>query len=208
MRWEDIPKKAIFALSMNQITFTPRKTSALRSYFIAGKLLHLIALIEIVAILLIMPYLLEWDTGDNLVLTGLKLYAMGFLLSLPVFSQLDARSRYQNYKQIKDQIFLYGYDERIFRPVLKSRCQRDAAWLSAEELGFGAKCHSFFRSHGYRWYHILPDFVFKKPQFLLTGYFWRTTFFSPTYVPKVNYETLLIMDRNIKTENDVLVSAS
>jgi hypothetical protein len=198
-------KKAIFVAFMNQSMPIPRKSSAARSYFIAGKLLHLITLIEIVGILLILPYLFAWDTDGQWLLTGLKYYAMVFLLSLPFFSQLDARSRYQNYKQIKDQIFLYGYDERIFRPVLKSRCQRDAAWLSAKELGFGHTCSSFFYHHGYRWYHILPDFVFKKPHFLLTVYFWRTTFFSPTYIPKVNYQDLHILEKNIKPASDAVI---
>ncbi len=193
---------------MDPIICKPRKSSKVRSYFVAGKLLHLIALIEIIAIVLIVPFLLDWDTDGTLLLTGIKFYAIGFLFSLPIFSQLDARSRYQNYKQIKDQIFLYGYDERIFRPVLKSRCQRDAAWLSAKELGFGAECDSHFRAHGYRWYHILPDFVFRKPQFLLTGYFWRTTFFSPTYIPKVNYDSSNAMERNIKPMTDDPIPAN
>ena len=193
---------------MSHLTTSPQPTNAVRSYFIAGKLLHLIALIELIAVLIIVPYLYEWQTGDNLLLTGLKLYAIGFLISLPFFSQLDARSRYQNYKQIKDQIYMYGYDERIFKPVLKSRRQRDAAWLSAKELGYGSKCSAYFRSHGYRWYHILPDFVFKKPQFLLTGYFWRTTFFSPTYVPKVDYRSMVTRDESIKPAHDAVFPAS
>lgn len=112
---------------------------------------------------------------------------MIYLFSFPIFGQLDARSRFQNYKQIKDQIFIYGYDERIFKPVLKSRCQRDAAWLSAKELGYAKQCKSYFKSMGYRWYHLFPDFVFSKPEFLFTNYFWKTTFFTPRYVPKIKY---------------------
>lgn len=184
-----------------------RMPGTLRSYLVAGKLLHLITLIELIAIIILVPLIAGLETGGNILWWGVKYYAIGFLVSLPLFSQLDARSRFQNYKQIKDQIFLYGYDQRIFKPVLKSRCQRDAAWLSAEELGYGDQCKAYFHSHGYRWYHIFPDFVFSKPQFLLTTYFWRTTFFSPRYTPKVDYSVPGIHEGIISSHRDAQVSA-
>jgi hypothetical protein len=121
-----------------------------------------------------------------------RLYIVCFVCSLPVLSQLDARSRYQNYKQIKDQIYFYGFNTKIVRPTIKSRCQRDAALLAAKELGFGEQCRQFFRLNGYRWYHIFPDFLFQRPDFLLTKYFWTTTFFSPTYIQRVDYSTVNI----------------
>lgn len=178
------------------------------SYIIAGKLLHLITLIEVTAILFLIPLIYRIDPDGSGLLWALKYYAIVFLVSLPVFSQLDARSRYQNYKQIKDQIYLYGYDERILRPTLKSRCQRDAAWLSASELGYGRQCSQYFQSHGYRWYHIFPDFVLSKPQFLLTLYFWKTTFFSPRYIPKVNYNQEMACSSFPKPGSHAEVSAS
>ena len=107
-----------------------------------------------------------------------------FFLANAVLSQLDARSRWQNYKQIKDQLYGFGYRERIFKPVLKSSCQRHAALVAAAEVGYRAQVLIFFRSRGYRWYHIPPDFVMSHPQFLLSRHFWRTTFFAPTYHPK------------------------
>lgn len=178
----------------------------LYSYLIAGKLLHLITLVELIAIIILVPWINTFATGSSMIWWGLKYYAIGFFISLPIFSQLDARSRYQNYKQIKDQIFLYGYDQRIFKPVLKSRCQRDAAWLSAQELGYGDKCRDFFTYQGYRWYHIFPDFIFSKPQFLFTVYFWRTTFFSPRYIPKVDYSQVNSFDSLITERQDAQVS--
>jgi hypothetical protein len=181
---------------MSQYSIKRQRINRIRSYVIAGKLLHMIALLELMVIIFLVPIILKLDPGQNILLIGLKYYVILFLISLPFFSQLDARSRYQNYKQIKDQIFLYGYDHRIFKPVLKSRCQRDAAWLSAKELGYGKQCKDYFYKHGYRWYHILPDFVFKKPHFLLTFYFWRTTFFSPRYVSKVDYNSMMPKEEN------------
>ena len=159
----------------------------LQSYIVAGHLLHLITVVEVIAAIILVPLVIDLDMGNNIILISLKIYGLIYLIGLPVSAQLDARSRFQNYKQVKDQIFLYGYDERIFNPVLKSRCQRDAAFLSAKELGYGVECKQYFHSKGYRWFHVFPDFVFKKPQFLFTVYFWRTTFFTPRYKPKVNY---------------------
>jgi hypothetical protein len=104
-----------------------------------------------------------------------------FFLANAVLSQLDARSRWQNYKQIKDQLYGFGYRERIFKPVLKSSCQRHAALTAAAEYGYREQVLGLFQSHGYRWYHIPPDFVVSQPQFLLSRHFWRTTFFAPTY---------------------------
>jgi hypothetical protein len=161
-----------------------------KSFLYASWLLHVITLIEFLLCVFIIPQLSL--TLDHASLSGFLIHAyiLLFLLSLPVLSELDARSRYQNYKQIKDQMYLYGFNTKIIRPSLKSRCQRDAAYLAAKELGFGVQCRQFFRSNGYRWYHIFPDFVFQRPHFLLTRHFWITTFFTPTYNSRVDYSTL------------------
>lgn len=156
-------------------------------YLQIGTLLHGITLIEILIASLIIPIIYRIDTSGDLFLTGLRYFGMGFFISLPVLSQLDVRSRYQNYKQIKDQFYIYGFDKRILNPVLKSKCQRDAAIVSADELGLKNECNDYFKSLGYKWYHIIPDFVFTHPHFLLSKFFWRTTFFVPKYNSKVDY---------------------
>jgi hypothetical protein len=163
--------------------------SKLKTYLLTGKLLHFITFFELILIILVVPLLYEIETTAGPLLTGLRYFSMGWLISLPVFSQLDARSRYQNYKKIKDQIFCYGFKARILKPILKSRCQRDAAIVSARELGYEKECKGFFNSNGYRWYHIIPDFIFTHPQFLLSKYFWMTTFFVPRYKSKVDYSS-------------------
>lgn len=162
----------------------------IKSYILSGRLLHIITLIELILIIFLLPIIFEIKTNGSIGLILLKSYLICYIISLPVFAQLDARSRYQNYKQIKDQLYLYGYSQRLLKPVLKSRCQRDAALTSAKELGFSHQCTEIFKGHGYRWYHILPDFVFKQPQFFITKYFWRTTFFAPTYKPKVDFSNI------------------
>ncbi len=159
----------------------------LQSYLRAGRFLHFMTLAEL-ALLCMIPSHFSASFGDLTAIgTFSKWMLMFFLAMLPLFSQLDARSRYQNYKQIKDQLFLYGFDKRIFKPILQSRCQRDAAQTAAEELGYGSRCRNYFRTCGYRWYHLVPDFIYQAPYFLLTGVFWRRTFFMPTYQPKVDF---------------------
>jgi len=169
----------------------------IKIYLLAGRLLHIITIIELMIIIVFIPILYKIDTTQDILLTGLRYYAMAFLASLPIFSQLDARSRYQNYKQIKDQIFIYGFDTRILKLVLKSKCQRDAATVSASELGLKKECIKYFKSIGYKWYHLLPDFIFSKPQFLFSKYFWNTTFFVSRYRPKVDYSSVQIQESKI-----------
>lgn len=166
------------------MTCKPIKYHPLQAYFSSGRLLHLITLVELAIISVLMPDLITTDTGSNLFFAALKYYGVIFLVSLPLLSQLDARSRYQNYKKIKDQFYLHGFDPRILRPGLNSRCQRDAALVAAKQVGVQDDCRKYFMAAGYRWYHLFPDFVFQKPQFLLTKTFWQTTFFAPTYTPR------------------------
>ncbi len=163
------------------------KPSSPASYIRAGLFLHVMSLTELALLWMASSYFPI--IGEKAVTAGnfSELIILSFLAALPLFSQLDARSRYQNYRQIKDQLFLYGFDKRIFKPVLKSRCQREAALAAAEELGYGDRCRAYFRTRGYRWYHLVPDFVLHAPGFFLTGAFWRRTFFMPTYQPKVDF---------------------
>jgi len=162
----------------------------LKVYMLTGRLLHVITIVELLIAFLFVPLIYNIDTSQDLFQTGLRYFGIAFFTSLPILSQLDARSRYQNYKQIKDQFYIYGFDKRILNPVLKSRCQRDAAVISADELGLKKECVDYYKKNGYRWYHIIPDFVFTHPHFLLSKYFWKTTFFVPKYDAKVDYSSV------------------
>lgn len=171
--------------------------SSLLIYLKSGKLLHLITLVELVVGFFMIRWLWQYQTGSWM-LEGLRIYGLVYFFTLPVFAQLDARSRYQNYKQIRDQFILYGFDRRILKPIIKSRCQRDAAQLAADDTGHGCECRNLFHKAGYRWYHLFPDFVFTHPYFLLTKAFWRTTFFCPAYRSKLNPgETQLLHLNNL-----------
>ncbi len=141
-------------------------------YLSAGKLLHAITITELSTIVAIAT-LLDHHPLMYPALITLSLFTL--------FTQLDARSRFQEYKQVKDQLDRYGPDRRIFKSVSGSRCQRDAAFSAARELGYAVHCRVHFSAAGYRWYHLLPDFVKGHPRFFTSVAFWRTTFFMPTY---------------------------
>jgi len=110
----------------------------------------------------------------------MKAFCLLSLLVAPIYPQCDARSRYQNYKQVKDHLYLYGFQSRIVKPFSYSRCQRDAVIAAAEELGLEKQCKDYFKSQGYYWYHILPDFLFRHPTYLLHKAFWLNTFLLNT----------------------------
>ncbi|MEA3476655.1 MAG: hypothetical protein U9R60_00620 [Bacteroidota bacterium] len=150
----------------------------------------MITLLEIAIIIILLPQFLLFIKESNVPVLLLKSCLILYILWFPVSAQLDARSRFQNYKQLKDQIYLNGYQERILKPVLKSRCQRDAAKVAANELGYIKECTQYFKSYGYRWYHLIPDWFFRKPHFLLSKYFFRTTFFAQYYNPRVDYKAI------------------
>ena len=172
------------------------------SYLKVGRLLHIITIMEFALILFLIPYVPDFLNETNLSLLLLKSYGLVYLIWLPVSAQLDAISRFQNYKQIKDQLFLNGYQQRILKPVLKSRCQRDAAEVAAMELGYHEQCRQYFRSNGYRWYHLLPSWIFSKPQYLFSWYFFKTTFFAPYYHPKTDFKALANASSHIQPINN------
>jgi hypothetical protein len=168
------------------------------SYIKAGCLLHLITLIEILVFVCLYYFLNMpgWsDTGDHV---SLKLVAISCFVGMPLFAQLDARSRYQNYKLVKDYLYLYGFQTKILKPFMKSRCQRDAARAAAEELGLSVQCKKYFQSNGHKWYHLLPDILLKEPYILFTKNFWLTTLFTKTYHQKIDFEKLKCLSRGKK----------
>lgn len=150
------------------------------SYLRAGLLLHFITLLEILLLAAVVSLILSPKTGLQLERWS-NAGILFFLTMLPVMSQLDARSRYQEYKRAKDQFRIFGFDGRLLKPLVNSRCQRDAARAAARELGYGRQCREFHHSLGYRWYHLTPDFLLSNPRFIVSRRFWKSTFFLATY---------------------------
>lgn len=123
----------------------------------------------------------EWQKGSGL-FSG-AIYGLPFCWSIGsvVLALLDARSRFQDYKRAKDLFFENGFKARIVKIYIYSRCQRDAVRLAAKDLGLLEQLDHFYQTQGYYWYHIFPDFVFKKPWLIFSQRYWRKTLFEPQY---------------------------
>jgi len=106
--------------------------------------------------------------------------------TVPIFSEFDAYGRYQNYKQIKDVIFEMGYDPRLIKPFMYSKCQRDAVIVAAQDLDHDKEVKAFFYAKGYRRYHILPDAFNRNPLVLFNILFWKRILFTE-YYPSRNF---------------------
>jgi hypothetical protein len=166
------------------------------TYLKVGYLLHIITIFETLLLVLLFthaPYRAWLDHMHVLPATIIVL----FFLSFPFFPQLDARSRFQNYKMVRDQFYLYGFHSRIINPFAHSRCQRDAIRVAAAHFGYLSLCNKYFYKQGYRWYHILPDFVFTKPVYLLHKKFWQTTFFAKQYTCRIDYKTICLKQHKL-----------
>jgi len=163
--------------------------SAAGTYIRMGYLLHLVTIVEIAMIAIVFAY---WHGDWNMLRTSLLCVAV----IAPIFPQLDARSRFQNYKLVKDQLNQFGYKERIVKPFTKSRCQRDAVMMACRKLGHTTACAGYFDRLGYRWYHLFPDVIVKNPLILFNWNFIKTTFFVKTYQPRFNYRKENIPQQN------------
>jgi hypothetical protein len=167
-----------------------QKRSFFQTYIKLGYLLHLMTIAEIAVILgcFLEFDLIKWVQDEFIVLKSVILFAF---VSAPIFPQCDARSRYQNYKQVKDHLYIYGFQPRIIKPFSFSRCQRDAVLAAAEELGMEKECIQYFNDQGHRWYHVLPDFLYHKPGYLFQKAFWLNTFFAKQYHSKIDFSAIV-----------------
>ena len=103
---------------------------------------------------------------------------------------MDGWSRFQNYKRAKDLFFVHGFNSRIADMYIGSKCQRNAAIVAAEELGYKDEIMNYYHSRGIKWFHYLPYFMIHDPLFLFRNYFWERTFLEKVYEPKFDYRSL------------------
>jgi hypothetical protein len=110
-----------------------------------------------------------------------------YFFSLIITTQLDAYSRYQNYKMAKDLLHQYGFKKALIRVFSKSKCQREAITEAGKSLGLKKEVNDYFYSMGFRWYHILPIVIAMNPRTLFTKEYWLSTFFVSNYKSKYFY---------------------
>ena len=150
-------------------------------FLMVGRSLHFISLIGIIVFLIGFKFALSVIHLPFSLISLLWWYLALFGLSLPVFAEMDANGRYQDYKKLKDVIHEYGYDDRLVKPFVGSKCQRDAVVMAARDLDHIDDVKALFFNLGYRWYHILPDRFMKNPLVLFKKEFWFRILFSNTY---------------------------
>ncbi len=102
------------------------------------------------------------QAGDLIAAYGLGLMACGWA-SLACIALADGLSRWREYRRVRRLLARHGFRIRILRAVSASRCQRDMALAAAGAVGCRDRARHFFRSQGYRWYHLLPDAVMRNP---------------------------------------------
>jgi hypothetical protein len=125
---------------------------------------------------------LGWQKGSGVVSTAFSYLLPCWGVGIVVLAILDTRSRFQNYKRAKDLFFENGFKSRIAKIYIHSRCQRDAVRVAARDLGLLEQLDRFYRDQGYHWYHIFPDFLFKKPGIVFSWRYWKKTLFEPQYI--------------------------
>lgn len=154
-------------------------------YFQTGYLLHLITGLSVWMVFHWSEKLfIAIKSHDGIWQILLFGFLTGHFLSLLFFSQLDARSRFCNYKMIKDKLYEYGFDVRLFRPFMYSRCQRDAIAVAAREMNYTTEWEKLNHEFGFKWYHLLPHLVIKQPEILITTGYWNKTLFVKSYQSK------------------------
>src|SRR6476660_7124209 len=94
------------------------------SYLRVGYFLHIVTVIELLFSCCLFYFfdISSWLAADS---TFLKSITLSLVFGLPLIAQLDIRSRFQNYKLVKDNLHIYGFQTRLVKPFIRSSCQRD-----------------------------------------------------------------------------------
>ena len=175
-----------------KVNTLPKQPPILLSYLRVGQLLYY-SLILFVVESWVFWRLLKAAMADKATLFIL-IYGVCFAFSfVHVFLvAMDGWSRFQNYKRAKDQFYEYGFKGRIADLYIRSKCQRTAALVAADELGYATDIKLHYKKRGVKWFHFIPYFMVKDPLFFFKKTFWSRTFLEKTYKPKYNYHKLQV----------------
>ncbi len=171
-------------------TTVPYQPSRFISYLRVGKLLYYSM------VLFVLEALFYWVKLEAAYYES-SMFFIAFWFSCFLFAFfhiflviMDGWSRFQNYKRVKDQFFMYGYNHRIADMYMVSKCQRTAVEVAASELGIIDEVNQYYYSKGVRWYHFAPYFMVKDPLFLFKKAFWSRTFIEKSYQSKFDYRKM------------------
>ncbi len=172
-RYSDVRTNWLFVYGMKSIR-----------YFQVGLLLHLISLLSLILLLRMLDPMVSAFEQDLFTIT----FCYGTLCSLGVslffFSQMDACSRFQDYKLAKDLLFENGFRTRVAKLFVGSRCQREALKVASIDLGVIKELKAFYHHKNYKWFHIIPQILFIHPLIIFSWVFWKKTLFVKPYKSK------------------------
>jgi len=168
----------------------PKQPKIYVSYWNVGSLLHCSVLLFVLESLFYWSKLKDAYNEDAM---GFILFWFGSLLfafSHIFLVTLDAWSRFQNYKRVKDYFYMHGFTPKVASRYKGSKCQRTAVIVAANELGLQNEVQRYYHRVGVRWFHFVPQFMVNDSLFLFKRYFWSRTFMEKYYAPKFNFKEL------------------
>ncbi len=165
-----------------QYVFNIKKSRVLKNkilyYLKAGALLHLCSLLSGLIALNIFVSMPFSSMGA---ITKVLLF---FFSLFTISAQLDARSRYQDYKRMKDLLHRFGFKKSLIIPFSYSHCQRDAILVAAQQFELDGEIRKTFQQMGVKPYHLLPYPFTRNPLIIFSRSFLKSTFFKPSYQSK------------------------
>jgi len=168
----------------------PKQPNPIVSYWNVGVLLHFSVVLFIIESWFYWTKLRNAYFEEAIFFTIFWLGCLLFAFSHVFLVIMDAWSRFQNYKRIKDNLYSHGFSSKIATPYMGSKCQRTAFMVAARELGMEQQVTSYYHRIGIRWYHFVPRFMIEDPLFLFRKSFVSRTFLEKYYKPKFNFRAM------------------
>jgi len=168
----------------------PKQPSLIISYWNVGSLLYSSVILFILESAFYWAKLKEAYMHDTFFVILFWLWSLLFSFSHIFLVLMDGWSRFQNYKRIKDHLFVHGFTPKMARHYIGSKCQRTAVMVAARELGMEKEVERYYQKLGIKWFHFIPHFMVKDPLFFFKRYFWSRTFLEKYYEPKFNFREL------------------
>lgn len=168
----------------------PKQPRTVVSYWNVGRLLHYSVILFVLESYFYWVKFEHAYTHDSLLTVLFWLACLLFSFSHIFLVIMDAWSRFQNYKRIKDHLFIHGFTPKIAEHYKGSKCQRNAVIVAAKELGLEEEVQRYYLKLGVKWFHLIPHFMINDPLFLFKRYFWSRTFMEKYYEPKFNFRAL------------------
>ena len=165
----------------------PKQPSTAVSYWNVGVLLHFSVIIFILESWFYWTKLRDAYFDEAFFFIAFWFGCVLFAFSHIFLVIMDAWSRFQNYKRIKDNLYVHGFSPKIAAPYIGSKCQRTAFMVAAKELGLQQEVINYYDRIGIRWYHFVPRFMIQDPLFLFRKSFISKTFIEKYYKPKFNF---------------------